>query len=488
MEFGGSYWLTRFYFQRTLGGIYFFAFLIALNQFRGLCGKNGIEPITLLFKHIKFWDAPSLFYFNQSDTFIIFLSILGLLISGAAIIGLTDAYGTVLSVVSWALLWVVYMSFVNAGQTFYGFGWEILLLETGFLAIFMGPSSSQPSALPIWLLRWLLFRLMFGAGIIKLRGDECWRDLTCMQYHYETMPLPGPTSWYFHQLPVWLNKFSVLFNHFIELIIPFFYFGPRVFRNTAGVLTVIFQIIIISSGNFSWLNHVTLVIAISCFDDSFLPQLTTWTKAMGVGSADMVLATVGGVPISVTYLVTALVVYLSFNPVRNMISQNQIMNTSFDPLHIVNTYGAFGSITRIRDEVIIEGAEFLSGPWKEYEFKGKPGAPRRRPPFVSPYHYKIDWQMWFAAMNSYRHHPWILNLVNKLLLGEKQVIELLGPNPFPANPPKFIRASLYEYHYSDPTDKEHWWKREYKSEYLPALSLDNNSFREILKSQEWLEN
>jgi hypothetical protein len=485
-----TYWLTRFYFQRALGMIYFWGFLIALFQFRALCGANGLLPVPLFLKEVKFWDAPSVFWINQSDTFIVIFALVGLALSVFAFLGFSDAYGTVVSVLTWFTLWAIYSSFVNVGQTFYGFGWEVLLLETGFLAIFMGPSASKPSAIPIYLLRWLLFRLMLGAGLIKIRGDECWRDLSCMNYHYETMPLPGPTSWFFHHLPQVMQKGSVLFNHFVELIIPFFYFGPRTFRHTAGLLTIIFQAMIILSGNFSWLNHLTLVIALTCFDDSLFlklgPQITSWAKAMGVGSLDAAVATVTGIPNPAIYLLTATIVYLSINPARNLFSSNQIMNTSFDPLHIVNTYGAFGSITRVRDEIILEGSNNREGPWREYEFKGKPGNLSRRPPLVSPYHYKLDWQMWFAAMSSYNYHPWILNLVAKLLDGNQGVLNLMGKNPFSEKPPKFIRASLYEYHYTKPGSKD-WWQRDYLREYLPPLSLEDPAFVELLKREGWRE-
>jgi len=498
-----TYLLTRFYFQRTLGAIYCVGFLIALNQFRGLCGTKGILPMPLFIKSVKFWDAPSLFWINQSDHFVIALALLGLALSIFATIGFSDAFGTVVSIATWFLLWLIYSSFVNVGQTFYGFGWEVLLLETGFLAIFMGPSSSTASVLLIFLLRWLLFRLMFGAGLIKIRGDECWRDLTCMKYHYETMPLPGPTSWFFHQFPMWIQKASVLFNHFVELVVPFFYFAPRPFRHTAGILTIVFQGIIILSGNFSWLNHVSIVIALACFDDSFFislgskigPWLLSWAKAMGVSlegagavgtsAVSTATASLAGVPDPAIYLLTLIVILLSINPVLNLLSREQIMNTSFEPLHIVNTYGAFGSITRIRNEVIIEGAYEPTGPWKEYEFKAKPGNISRLPPLVSPYHYKLDWQMWFAAMTPYYYHPWILNLVAQLLQGNSQVLSLMDTNPFPDHPPKYIRASLYEYHYVLPGEKN-WWQRSYKSEYLPPLSLDNPDFLQILRRQGWL--
>jgi hypothetical protein len=474
-----SYWLTRFWFQRGLGFIYFIGFLILLNQFRALCGARGLLPARLFLKRVDFWDAPSVFWIHSSDTFLWALAVLGLLLSIAALTGLSDAFGLLPSAATWGLLWLLYLSYVNIGQTFYGFGWETLLLETGFLAIFLGPSRAAPPVIVIWLLRWVLFRLMFGAGLIKIRGDECWRDLTCMKYHYETQPMPNPLSWYFHQLPMWSHKAAVLFTHFVELVVPFAYFGPRAFRHGAGILTIAFQVTLILSGNLSWLNYVTIVIAVACFDDSLLPSLM---KLPAVGA--------GGFPASVTYVLAGLVGVLSIRPVINLFSESQMMNASFDSLHLVNTYGAFGSITRTRYEVVIEGTDDAvltpQTRWREYLFKGKPSEVGRMPPVVSPYHLRLDWQMWFAAMGSYQHHPWILNLIAKFLQGDAAVLGLIRQNPFPDHPPRYVRAELYEYHFAEKGSPD-WWARRRVESYLPALSLDHPGFRDVLERQGWLD-
>jgi len=478
-----TYWLTRFYFQRALGFIYTLGFLIAVNQFRALCGEKGILPVHLFLKKIEFWDSPSLFFLNSSDNFILVLSYLGLGLAILATVGISDSFGPWVSGIVWFSLWLIYLSFVNVGQTFYSFGWETLLLETGFLAIFLGSSNTTPSTLVIWLMRWILFRLMFGAGLIKLRGDECWRDLSCMQYHYETQPMPNPLSWYFHQLPNFINKGAVLFTHFTELLVPFFYFAPKPYRHWAGFITILFQGMLILSGNLSWLNYITIVLCIVCFDDSILPRLELWTKTMGLSAAENVGAIMGH---PLVYIVTSVILLLSIKPTINLISPRQVMNTSFDPLHLVNTYGAFGSITRKRYEVILEGNNDLSPEhWQEYTFKGKPSEVERRPPIISPYHLRLDWQMWFAAMSSYENSPWILSLVGRLLQGNEQVTALLRGNPFGTTPPKYIRASLYEYNFADSKNKN-WWVRRYAGEFLPALSLDNQNFRNILLDQGWM--
>ncbi len=494
-----NYSFTRFFIQRTLAFIYFIAFLATINQFKGLCGERGLLPVQHFLKRITFWDSPSVFFAHFSDGFALVLAWVGLILALIALSGLSDAFGLATSVLVWFSLWLLYLSFVNVGQTFYSFGWESLLLESGFLAIFLGPTRSPVPTLIIWLFRWIVFRLMFGAGLIKIRGDDCWRSLTCMQYHYETQPMPNPLSWYFHHLPVWIQKGSVLFTHFVELIVPFFIFGPRWIRGIAGLLTILFQGTLILSGNLSWLNYLTIVLTISCFDDSLFlwlglklgftnwPQWLTWAYWLNQGPS------VTGHPALLIYGWTAFVLLMSIRPVMNLVSSRQIMNTSFDPLHLINTYGAFGSVTRIRNEIIIEGTtDPLPGPgtqWKEYEFKGKPGNPTKRPPVVAPYHMRLDWLMWFAAMGDYSYYPWTLNLVGKLLQNDSAILDLIAHNPFPDQPPKFIRAELYEYRFTDWGEKEsRIWNRRRVGPYLPPLSLGNANFRAILQDQGWLQN
>ncbi len=482
-----QYWLTRFCFQRALGFVYFIAFLIVINQFHPLLGERGLLPARFFIKRVEFWQTPSLFWFDCSDRFLSVIAWGGLFLSLLALTGLSDAFGIWVSAAVWFLLWLFYLSFVNIGQTFYGFGWETLLLETGFLAIFFGSSNTTPPAVIILLLRWVLFRIIFGAGLIKLRGDECWRNLTCMYYHYETQPLPNPLSWYFHHLPPLFHKAEVLFTHFVEIIVPWGLFVPvPLVAASAGVLIVAFQALLILSGNLSWLNYITLVLCIPCFNDRILSRFIPIKPPVTI-------------PISepqqgVLILLTAFVLLLSIRPATNLFSRRQIMNTSFEPLHLVNTYGAFGSITRERMEIIVEGTDdpvvTSATQWREYEFKGKPGNVNRRPCVVSPYHWKLDWQMWFAAMSDYLYHPWILNLAAKLLEGDKGVLGLLAGNPFPNGPPKYIKAELYHYRFTNFEERKktgNWWVRTYVRQYLPPLSLQNRAFRDLLMEQGWLD-
>ena len=482
-----QYWLTRFCFQRALGFVYFIAFLIVVNQFHPLLGERGLLPARLFIKRIEFWETPSLFWLNGSDRFISIIAWSSLLLSVTALTGLSDAFGIWVSSAVWFLLWLFYLSFVNIGQTFYSFGWETLLLETGFLAIFLGSSNTKPPVVIIWLLRWILFRVIFGAGLIKIRGDECWRNLTCMYYHYETQPLPNPLSWYFHKLPPLFHRIETLFTHFVELIVPWGLFVPvSLIAALTGAFIVVFQVLLILSGNLSWLNYITLVLCIPCFDDSLLSRI--------IPIKPPVTLSVSEPRQGILILLTGLILMLSLRPAMNLFSRRQIMNTSFEPLHLVNTYGAFGSVTRERMEVIVEGTDDLvitsATKWREYEFKGKPGDVNRRPCVVSPYHWRLDWQMWFAAMSDYPYHPWILNLVAKLLKGDNSTLTLLAGNPFPNGPPKYIRAELYHYRFTSFEERKktgRWWSRNYVRQYLPPLSLQNRTFRGLLIKEGWLD-
>jgi hypothetical protein len=475
-----NYEVTRFVFQRALGIIYFVAFLIFLNQGPALIGERGLLPAQLVLKKISFWNLPSLFHLRFSDQWMRAVGCLGIGLSVLVISGYSQDSGLIVSILVWLLLWVLYLSIVNIGQEFYGFGWETLLLESGFVAIFLGDNGT-PVFLPIiWFYQWLLFRLMFGAGMIKWRGDSCWRDYTCMFYHYETQPMPNPFSRLFHHLPKWLHRVSVGVNHVVEIFIVFLYFIPGPVGVVAGLITIWFQGMLIASGNFSWLNVITLVLCIPVLNDDFF----AW-----IGMSR--LPDPGAMPLS-WYLVSSVaflyLCYRSYQPLLNLFAKQQAMNRSFDPFHIVNTYGAFGSITRDRPEIIFQGTQDAlvskETVWEEYHFKGKPGDVKRCPPQVTPYHYKLDWQLWFAAMSDYRYNPWTLNLVAKFLRADKGTMGLLRRDPFNGKRPRFVKAEVYLYKFTN-MGEEGYWKRVWMHSYLPPLSLNDESFREYLKDEEW---
>lgn len=493
----GRYWLTRFVFLRWLGLIYFVAFLSLAQQVRPLIGAHGLLPAASYLDRIgersdrlsAFLALPTIFWVDCSDSLLTTLAYVG--VGGSALVLLGFANVPLL-----ALLWFLYLSFVHVGQLFWGYGWEILLLEVGFLAIFLCPlfdprpfaDRRTPPVALIWLIRWMLFRVMLGAGLIKWHGDPCWRDLTCMLHHYETQPLPNPLSWYFHFLPPAVHRFEVLVNHFVELLVPWTLIAPRRIRQIGGGFFIGFQVLLILSGNLVWLNWLTLALCIACFDDHAVAALlpARWRQRvteMGVERPSR--------PRQVTtFAYAALVAYLSIGPVGNLMGSRQIMNGSFDRLHLVNTYGAFGSVGKQRNEIILEGTSdespSESSQWLPYEFKCKPGDVTRRPCVVAPFHYRVDWQIWFAAMEDPRANPWLVHFIYKLLQGDADALGLLATNPFPDRPPRFIRAELYEYDFTKPDDTSGaWWQRRYVGSYFPPLALDNTALRRFIASYGW---
>ena len=452
-----EYWLARLILHRCLGAVYLVAFAVVVNQFRPLLGERGLQPAPAFLRRVSFKQAPSLFHWRYSDRLALVVGWAGILLSAAVVAGVVERLPLWASMLVWLALWALYLSVVNVGQTFYSFGWESLLLEAGFYAAFLG-TRDVATPLPVLLIiRWLLFRLEFGAGLIKLRGDRCWRDLTCLYYHHETQPMPNALSWYFHHLPKPLHRVEVAANHVAQLVVPFLLFLPQPGAAAAGVFIVVTQAWLVASGNFSWLNVLAIVLAFSAIHDGWLDWLPV--TAPEVQAQPLWFAVVAAA-------VTALVIALSLEPVRNLLSRGQLMNASFNRYHLVNTYGAFGSITRERYEVVIEGtdAERLDGDvaWREYEFKGKPGDPRRRPPQVAPYHLRLDWLMWFAALSPSYAQSWFNALVSKLLEGDGPTLRLLRSNPFVDQPPTHVRARLYRYRFTTRAERRQtgqWWVR-----------------------------
>ncbi|SDE73234.1 lipase maturation factor family protein [Halorientalis regularis] len=471
----GGYWYVRFLLQRGLALLYLVAFLVAASQFRALVGEDGLLPIEGYIEAVEFRDRPSLFYFYPSDRVVGLAAWTGVGLAVSALLGvpylLPEPWPLVASVAIWALLWGLYQSFVNAGRIFYGYGWESMLLETGFLAIFLGAGATGPPVLVIWLVKWALFRNMFGAGLIKMRGDDCWRELTCMDYHYETQPMPNPLSWYAHHLPDRFHRVEVLGNHVVELAIPFLYFAPQPYAAIGGLATIGFQLWLMLTGNFAWLNALTAVQGLTTFSDGVL------TTALPLPAAS---AAPAPLPLQVaSVLVATLVVALSGNPVRNMLSTSQTMNTAFDPLHLVNTYGAFGSITTRRYQLVVEGTR-ADDPdeddWRAYEFEGQPVRTDERPPQWAPYHLRLDWQLWFAAMQPRpgRRQRWFTAFLADLLENDGSTLSLLRSNPFPDEPPEKVRVRRFRYRYTTPEERAEtgeWWERDLVGIYVHSTSL-----------------
>lgn len=465
-----EYWLGRLILERGIAVVYVFAFIAAARQFRALIGEHGLLPVPRYLAGQSFRQTPSVFHVHYSDRFFATVAWLGALLSAAMAVGLAGVLPLWAAVLLWLLLWVLYLSIVNVGQTWYSFGWESLLLEAGFLAIFLGNDRVAPPLLAMWLARLLLFRLEFGAGLIKLRGDSCWRDLTALYYHHETQPMPGPLSWFFHHLPKPLHRVEVLGNHFAQLIVPFGLFGPQPVASIAGAIVVITQLWLVVSGNFAWLNWLTILLGCSVIDASSAAAVLPIPKPPALAAVPPWFA-------GLVIVFAVLTVMMTYYPVRNMISRRQRMNMSFNAYHLINTYGAFGTIGRTRREVVIEGTDEPevtdATVWKEYEFKGKPGAVRRVPAQWAPYHLRLDWLMWFAAISPRYAYPWLRPFMLRLLQNDPATLRLLRHNPFPASPPRYVRAQLYRYRFTTAAElrRDHaWWHRTLEGIYLRPMS------------------
>lgn len=489
-----SYILSRWLFLRLLGIVYFFAFLSFWIQLPGLIGSNGILPAESFLDVVKsnlgakaYWIVPTLAWFNSNDWFLQFLAVGGVFLSTLLIFG-------VLTMPVLVLLWIFYMSLVSAGQVFMSFQWDILLLEAGFLAIFLSPFQvlprlsrrSSPPPVILWLFRFLLFRLMFSSGFRKLSsGDPTWRNFTALDFHYYTQPLPMPIAWYMYQLPEWFHKFSVGFMFFIELLIPFFIFAPRRLRFIAAAGIILLQVLIAFTGNYTFFNLLSIALCVLLLDDAFLQKffpkrLREATDAKQLPSESR--ASFSYKQLGIGFL-AGMIIFLGSIQLAGVIIKYQNLPNVFQkaflwisPLRIINNYGLFEVMTTSRPEIVIEGSN-EGQDWLEYEFKYKPGDLKRPPPWVAPYQPRLDWQMWFAALASYQDNPWFINLMVRLLQGSPDVIRLLDKNPFTSRPPKYIRAVLYEYRFTDLHTRSAtgaWWQRELKGIYFPAASLNQN--------------
>ncbi|KAF7472261.1 Hypothetical predicted protein [Marmota monax] len=485
----GTFWLTRIVLLRALAFVYSVAFLVALQQNKQLIGDRGLLPCRAYLKSVQqyfreqgAWDAwsyaPTIIWlldWSNMDFNLDLLALLGLGISSFVLI--TGCANMILM----AALWGLYLSLVNVGQVWYSFGWESQLLETGFLGIFLCPwwtLSRLPRHTPtpwtvLWAFRWLIFRIMLGA----------------------TQPVPSPLAYFLHRTPWWVHRFEALSNHFLELLVPFFLFLGRRMCILHGVLQILFQVVLILSGNLSFLNWLTIVPSLSCFDDAFLgflfPSGPAGLKDRALKLQDEEAQGAQSRPRHVGCAVRrvvnlslgVLLAWLSVPVVLNLLSAKQVMNTTFGSLRIVNSYGAFGSITKERTEVILQGtaspnASAPDAVWEDYEFKCKPGDPWRRPCLITPYHYRLDWLMWFAAFQTYEHNEWILQLAGKLLVNDAQALSLLASNPFEGRPPpRWIRAEHWRYKFSLPGGKHaaegKWWVRRRLGPYFPAVRLED---------------
>lgn len=475
-------------FLRASSLVYFVAFLIAWRQAPALYGVYGLTPLDqaqqLLVARVgsgmaAFDQVPGLFWLWPEDAALRGVALAGMGLALAGMAGFHHAVG-------YGLMWLFYLSFCHAGQLWHGFGWETMLLETGVLCVFSAPVLSlrvRPAALARWpssdlVLRWLrcwlLFRLMFGSGMIKWRGDPCWTELSCLQTHFETQPNPHPLSPYFHHLPAAVLEGGLLFNHFVELVLPFFLLFSQT-RNLAVAGTILFQIFLILSGNLAFFNWLTIAVALGCLEPGRWP-----IPALPAAPASDPLPFRRWITVALALLVAV----KSVEPVKNLLSEEQRMNQSYDALHLVNSYGAFGSVGKIRPELVIEGSdEEQPESWKEYVFPCKPGPVGRRPCWVTPYHLRLDWQLWFAAMGSVERYPFVIHMVWKLLHNDPGLLSLVEANPFPDRPPTWIRIRRYQYRFA--TSGPDWWEREDAGGWLRPVRREDAVLIQELARRGW---
>lgn len=492
-------------FLKGLGMIYLIAFVSLWTQIIPLSGENGIAPVQHFMGSIeshaeqagmkwgKYWQYPTICWFDTSDIFLHWLCGAGTLLAVFVMVGFLPAP-------SLCLLWMIYLSLCTVCRPWLNFQWDTLLLEIGLIAVFLAPwkwlnpmsNFAKPPRIPILLLRWLLFRLMFASGAVKLlSGDEVWWNLTALHYHYETQPIPNTVAWFFHQFPGIFHKASVGVMFAVELLVPFLIFFSRRLRILGFWIITGFMFLIILTGNYTFFNWLTLLLCLLLLDDQCLPWWLRW-KHRKTASDNTGHRTVndspprkvrfwGGLRTVVTAAFALCVAAVSIDQTLGMFRWNSpgifsIPSQWMASLRSINDYGLFRVMTRSRPEIIIEGS-YDGENWLAYDFKYKPGDVERPPPFVAPHQPRLDWQMWFAALGAVQQNPWFVNLSVRLLEGDPGVLGLLESNPFPNRPPKWIRASLFDYHFTTPAQRGKtgdWWTRKYLRLYMPPVALRRN--------------
>jgi hypothetical protein len=481
-----AYVWTRYVVLRLLGVVYVFAFLGILFQGIPLLGAHGLTPVAAYVARLReggigFLDNPSLFLLDPSDTALRVWAVVGLALSIALLAGYAN-------LPSLLVLWFLYGSYERIGQTWFAFGWEIQILETTLVcACLAHPWDPRPLRAPpppllaILLARWLVFRIFLGSGLIKIRGDACWRQLTCLDSHFETQPIPNPLSPLFHGLPHVVLAAGVVFNHVVELVLPWLAFGPRRARLVAVACMIAFQGMLILSGNLAFLNWLTLVPVLALLDDGAIAWLirrpAPAPQPAGRGHRIWVAC------------FAALVAVKSIPVIENLVGPHQAMNRSYDRLELVNTYGAFGSVGPIRHELVIEGTRDPdpdTARWSAYELPCKPGDLARRPCVLGPYHRRFDWLIWFAAMDDEPRDPWLFHFLVKLLEGDPTVRELVAVDPFDGAPPTFVRVRRFVYHLQ-PYGAAAWWARDSEELWMKPFSLATPGVHETMARFGWTD-
>jgi lipase maturation factor 1 len=468
-----SFAIANGVFLRLLALVFLIAFVSYKIQMPGLNGSNGILPAAAFFEAAKnhlgdraFQVLPSLVWLSPSDTTLSLLANIGIAVSLVALLG-------ILQPLCFAILWAAMLSLCIAGQDFYSFQWDALLIETGFLAIFLAPWRLRPdrlAAAPPRLARFvavaLLFRLMFCSGVVKLSsGDPVWANLEALQFHFFTQPLPNPFAWFAHQLPIDLLQAACALMFVIELVLPFAFFLPRNPRLVAAAATITLQILIALTGNYAFFNLLTIALCLLLLDDRIWPKFLQKKTTPAVFVTRWVRT-----PVLAAILVVSIIpLVASFRVMPPFLAPLAEASSRLAPFRTVNGYGLFAVMTTTRREILIQGSDDALH-WKTYEFHWKPGPLDRPLPIVAPYQPRLDWQMWFAALNRIENTPWFQSLLLRLLQGTPEVLALLKTNPFPEAPPKYLRALSDDYKFTHP-GQPNWWHSNPAAIYCPEVSL-----------------
>lgn len=508
-----SYILLRWVFLRGLGLIHLMAFGSYAFQIIGLNGSHGILPTQQMLQNIasqcgveRFWLFPTITWWNCSDFFLQGITIAGSMLALLVTLGVATGPALILLAVLW-------LSLVTGGGEFTGFQSDGMLVEATVLSLFITPwqlfeppwpvplrlrRQGPPSKLGMWLLRFMLFRIMFISGIVKIAsGDPTWRNLTAMDYHFETQPIPTPLAWYAHQLSPQVHKASALFMYISELIAPPLIFTTRTLRLIAFVPMFLLHFGIALTGNYTFLNFLLMLLCLSLLDDRTIAKLlpSQVIKSME-DSQKIAIVDSGGAPTKPSILSKAKAV--CFNAAACMVLTVGVSRfvSSFSeglvpaplsalleflaPFRVADNYGLFAVMTTTRPEIVFQGSD--DGiTWHSYEFKYKPGDNLKRPPpWVEPHMPRLDWRLWFAAMEPVENSPWVLNLVRRLLDGSPDVGIFFAENPFAEHPPRYVRAFVYDYHFTDYASRRatgNWWRRDNARLYLPPVTLVDDQLR-----------
>lgn len=475
--------ISRRIFLAALGIIYTIAFSSLAVQIVGLSGSEGVVPVknyltamTPMLKLARFYFIPTIFWINSSDFILQAVCWIGVLLG---ILIALDLF----TLPALFLAWFFYLSYVSVCRYFLWYQWDVLLLETGFLAIFFVPlyfgfknQNKQLPKLILFLFWWLLFRLIFSSGMVKLiSGDPAWANLTALQYHYETQPLPNVISWDMAQLPFWFQKLSVVFVFFVELIVPFLIFMPRRIRHFAAIMITFLQVLIMVTGNYAFFNWLIIALCVLLIDDDVWMRIFKFKTVVCSEKQEQVRqwSTRFLVIFSIIIFLVSIKYVTALFPKTKPFKISRFADVVLSPFNIVNAYGLFANMTTTRPEIVIEGSKDREH-WKEYEFKFKPGNPFREPKFCAPFQPRLDWQMWFAAQSKHEDELWFENLMARLLHGSKPVARLLKKNFDAQNPPVYIRALLYDYQFTDGNTRAQtgqWWQRKLLGAYFPTIAL-----------------